>query len=38
MSAHGFDAHGQVQCPMMPTYGPPPVMFVRGKGINVREK
>ena len=32
MSAHGFDAHGQVQCPMMPTYGPPPVMFVRGKG------
>lgn len=32
MSAHGFDEHGMTACPIMPTYGPPPVMFVRGRG------
>ena len=32
MSGHGFDEHGMTQCPIMPTYGPPPVMFVRGAG------
>ncbi len=32
MSAHGFDVHGMTACPIMPTYGPPPVMFVRGQG------
>lgn len=32
MSAHGFDTHGLTACPIMPTYGPPPVMFVRGRG------
>ena len=29
---HGFDTHGLDACPLMPTYGPPPVMFVRGEG------
>ena len=29
---HGFDTHGLDACPLMPTYGPPPVMFVRGDG------
>lgn len=32
MSSHGFDERGLDSCPIMPTYGPPPVMFVRGKG------
>ena len=32
MSAHGFDEHGLTACPIMPTYGPPPVLFVRGRG------
>ena len=32
MSAHGFDTHGLTACPIMPTYGPPPVLFVRGRG------
>lgn len=32
MTAHEFDEHGMQHCPIMPTYGPPQVMFVRGKG------
>ena len=32
MTAHEFDVHGMQHCPLMPTYGPPQVMFVRGKG------
>ena len=31
-AAHGFDVHGMTACPIMPTYGPPPVLFVRGRG------
>ncbi len=29
---HTFDTHGLDHCPIMPTYGPPPVVFVRGDG------
>jgi predicted acetylornithine/succinylornithine family transaminase len=29
---HGFDTAGLDRCPIMPTYGPPPLMFVRGEG------
>ena len=32
MTAHAFDTAGLDYCPIMPTYGPPPVMFARGKG------
>ena len=32
MSSHGFDERGLDSCPIMPTYGPPPVMFTRGLG------
>lgn len=32
MSVHGFDTQGQDHCPFMPVFGPPQVMFVRGKG------
>jgi predicted acetylornithine/succinylornithine family transaminase len=35
MSAHSEAMHapaGLDHCPLMPTYGPPPVMFVRGQG------
>ncbi len=32
MTAHRFDTAGLDYCPIMPTYGPPPVMFARGKG------
>jgi acetylornithine/N-succinyldiaminopimelate aminotransferase len=35
MSAHGEAMHapaGLDHCPLMPTYGPPPVLFVRGQG------
>lgn len=31
MSTHPFPTTGDT-CPFMPTYGPPPVMFVRGRG------
>src|SRR6202171_2904341 len=31
MSEHGFNTTGDY-CPLMPTYGPPSVMFVRGRG------
>ncbi len=31
MSAHEFEVQGQ-HCPFMPVFGPPQVMFVRGKG------
>ena len=29
---HGFDTAGLDRCPIMPTYGPPALMFVRGEG------
>ncbi len=35
MSTHSEQMHapeGLARCPIMPTYGPPPVMFVRGEG------
>ena len=37
MTAHAFDTpafelHGQQHCPFMPVFGPPQVMFVRGRG------
>lgn len=32
MNTHQFDTHGLDYCPIMPTYGPPQVMFARGKG------
>ncbi len=32
MSAHAFDTHGLHHCPFMPVFGPPQVMFARGKG------
>lgn len=32
MTAHPFDTHGLEHCPIMPTYGPPAIMFVRGEG------
>ncbi len=32
MNSHPFDTHGLDHCPMMPTYGPPAIMFVRGEG------
>lgn len=31
-SVHGFDTAGLDYCPIMPTYGPPAVMFVKGEG------
>ena len=32
MSAHAFDTQGLEYCPFMPVFGPPQVMFARGKG------
>jgi acetylornithine/N-succinyldiaminopimelate aminotransferase len=32
MTSHPFDTAGLDYCPIMPTYGPPQVMFLRGKG------
>ena len=32
MTAHAFDTHEMPYCPIMPTYGPPQVIFARGKG------
>ena len=32
MSAHSFSTEGQDHCPFMPVFGPPQVMFARGKG------
>ena len=32
MSSHHFATDGLNQCPFMPVFGPPPVMFVRGRG------
>ena len=32
MSAHAFDTQGRAQCPFMPVFGPPQVMFARGQG------
>ena len=35
MTDHGAAMHapeGMTKCPIMPTYGPPPMMFVRGEG------
>jgi len=32
MSAHAFDTKGMEHCPFMPVFGPPQVMFARGKG------
>ena len=38
MSTHSEHMHapeGMARCPIMPTYGPPAVMFVRGEGSQV---
>lgn len=32
MSAHAFDTAGLTACPFMPVFGPPQIMFVRGRG------
>ena len=37
MSAHAFDTQGLEHCPFMPVFGPPQVMFARGKGTELRD-
>ena len=44
-AAHGLDSHavamgaaGLQHCPLMPTYGPPPVQFVRGSGCELYDR
>ncbi len=32
MASHAFDEMGLTACPFMPVFGPPQIMFVRGKG------
>ena len=36
--AQATGGEGLAHCPIMPTYGPPPVMFVRGSGTELFDR
>lgn len=38
MGATGLDPEADNMCPLMPTYGPPPVQFVRGSGTELWDR